>query len=81
VGVFLPTESLDATGVEALDHRFKQDRFDVLFGEELSENSERYRFVLVDAHREPHVDCGVHRTPFVWTPEAPPSAGESVTEL
>ncbi len=39
-------------------------------------------FALVDANREPHVDCGVHGTPFGWTPEASRSSREPVaTEL
>jgi hypothetical protein len=82
VGVFLGTERLDTVRVEALDHRFQQDRFDVLLGEKLSERGERYRFGLVDANREPHVDCGVHGAPLGWTPGVTPSSRESVaTEL
>ncbi len=49
--------------VEALDHGFHQDRLDVLLGDEFGDRGERNRFGLVDANREPHVDCGVHGTP------------------
>ena len=60
-------ESLDAARVEALNHRFEQYRFDILLGNELGKGGERYRFVLVDANREPHVDCGVHGCLVGWT--------------
>ena len=45
VGVFFATERLYAGCIEDLDHRF-----DVLLGDELSEGSEQYCFVLTDAN-------------------------------
>jgi hypothetical protein len=55
VSVFLATERLD--------HRFEQYRLDVLLGNEPGKSGWRYRFVLVDANRESHVDCGVYGLP------------------
>jgi len=63
VSVFLPTECLDASGVEALAECFEQDRLNILFGDELGEGGQRYRFVFVDANRESHVEFSVHGLP------------------
>jgi len=38
VSMFFATERLDASRVEALDHRFEQYRFDVLLGNELGKS-------------------------------------------
>jgi len=70
VSVFLATErldgsrveALDGSRVEALDQFFEEDRFDILVGDKLSKRGEWYRFVVVDTQFEPHVDCGVHGT-------------------
>jgi hypothetical protein len=60
--VFLTTERLDGSRVEALDQFFEEDRFDILVGDKLGKRGEWYRFVVVDTQFEPHVDCGVHGT-------------------
>ena len=62
--VFLATECLDAGGVEALDNTFEKNRFDVLLSNELGKCGQRYRFVVVDAYSQPHVDCGVYGAPL-----------------
>ena len=74
---FSPQSASTRPRVEAFDESFEKDRFDVLVGDELGKRGQRYRFVVVDANGQPHVDCGVHGTPRVDTRGVPLLRGVS----
>ena len=69
--MFFATERLDAARAEAFDESLEKGRSDVLLGNEPGKRGQRYRFVVVDANGQPHVNCGVHGTSRVDTRGVP----------
>ena len=79
VCVFLATERLDASGVEALDECFGQDRLNILLGDELGKRASGsvLSSSILSSNRTLSSVC--MGCLVGWTPEATPSASESVT--